>query len=428
MIRPVIGTVVARVAATGMSLILVALAGRNLGVEGLGTISLLVLGVTLILVLAHVVGGGGLVYVAPRLGVRNVLLPAYGWALLTATIALSVLLVLPIVPEEWILHAVGLAFLQALNSIHFNILVARERIQAQNVLVVGQATMQVALFAALLHSGPPEMMDYVLATYVAHGATAILSGALALQHRKEGTRRGTSESFRALLEQGGVAQLTNLAQLLNYRAAYYLIERFKGTAALGLYSVAMQLAEGSWLVPKSIGGVLYSKVSNLEERRQQLRITAILFKVAVLVGAVCCGVLVILPGALYAWIFGPEVHGLTPILIAVAPGLIAMSGSQVLSHYFSGTGLVRHNLVASSLGLFLTVAAGWPLIARYGLTGAALTATLAYCTAVAYQLVTFMRLSGLPLRLLLPQRDDLRKARAAWRLHRNKRADQGSYI
>lgn len=428
MIRPVIGTVATRVVITLANLILVALAGRMLGAEGLGNIGLLVLGITFILIMAHLVGGGGLVYVVPRSGTGAVLLPSYAWALLTGTVALVVFSAVPLAPEGLAVHVVGLAFLQALNSIHLNILVARQRIGLQNALLVMQSLVQVIMVAVLFQMEEATLMDYVQATYIAHGLTAITSAYYALRGELLASPAVMRAGFLALLKQGGIGQLANLFQLMNYRAAYYLIEAFRGTAALGVYSVAMQLAEGSWLVPKSIGGVLYSKVSNLEEARRQVQLTVILFKVAVIFGLLCTVVLLLLPDTVYSTIFGPEVQGLRPILLMIAPGLVAMSGSQVLSHFLSGTGRIAQNLIGSGLGMLATVILGWALVPVLGVQGAALTASVAYSTSLVYQLIVFLRLTKVPVGELLPHAGDVRKARSLWYIHKSKRAEAGSYI
>lgn len=428
MIRPVIGTIGARVVITAANLLLIAMVGRALGAEGLGTISLIVLGISIILLMAHVVGGGGLVYLVPRHGVASLLLPAYGWAVVTALVALIVVGHVRMAPEGFAMHVVALAFLQALNSIHLNIMVAKERIGTQNTLLVLQGLVQVAGFAVLLNSGGATLMDYVGATYLAYGLTALLSGGMVVLLVKRSTHHPVGGSLRALVHQGGIGQLANLFQLFNYRAAYYLIETLRGTASLGVYSVAMQLAEGSWLVPKSIGGVLYSKVSNLEHQRRQVQLTTILFKISVLFGMACALALVVLPDTVYSGVFGKEVRGLRPILLLIAPGLVAMSGSQVLSHYLSGTGHVRHNMIGSGLGLVVTLVLGWPSIANYGLVGAAFTASVAYTTSLCYQVVVFLRHTHTRIIVLVPGKGDLRMARSLWHKYRNAHDVDGSYI
>jgi len=420
MIRPVIGTVVARVAITAMNLLMVVAAGQHLGAIGLGTIGLILLGITLILLFGNIVGGGGLVYLIPRHGVRALLAPSYVWVLVTAIASLGFQQVVPFLPDGLAGHVVALATLQAVNSIHLNILLGRERIALQNGILTAQMGIQLVGFVALLKLSGPSVMDYIQATYIAHLATVIISGTYAYAHVGHGRDLAGGSAVNALFRQGLLAQGANLLQLLNYRLAYYLIEHFRGLALLGVYSVTTQLAESTWLIPKSIGGVLYSKVSNLEAAERQRDLTVILFKVAVLIALVCCGLLLLVPDVVYSTVFGPEITGLHPLLLLMVPGLVAMSASQVLSHYLSGTGRVLHNTIGSGLGLVVTVIVGLWLIPEQGLAGAAITASLAYSTSVTYQLVVFLRTTGTRLLEVLPHSGDTERMLRVWRRLRDR--------
>ncbi|MBL7938714.1 MAG: polysaccharide biosynthesis C-terminal domain-containing protein [Flavobacteriales bacterium] len=407
MIRPVIGTVATRVAITAMNLLLVVVAGQNLGAAGLGTIGLVVLGITLILLIGNIIGGGGLVYLIPRYGVRPLLAPSYAWVLVTAGVAIGLQRVVPFLPDDLAGHVVALATLQAINSIHLNILLGRERIAQQNGILVVQMAIQLAAFIVLIRLGAPTVMDHIHATYIAHGATVLISAYAAFAHMgKEDRGSPLGSSLAALFKQGLLAQGANLLQLLNYRLAYYLIEHFRGLVPLGVFSVTTQLAESTWLIPKSIGGVLYSKVSNLEAAERQRDLTVILFKTVVVTALVCCGLLLVIPDTAYTFVFGPEIHDLHPLLMLMVPGLVAMSASQVLSHFLSGTGRVLHNTIGSGLGLVVTVVAGLVLIPTKGLMGAAITTSLAYGTSVTYQLTVFLRTTGSRLSDLVPHAGD----------------------
>ena len=174
MIRPVVGTVVSRVVIAVANLLVIVAAGQALGAVGLGTISLVVLGITIILLFTHIVGGGGLVYLIPRYGVRPLLVPSYSWVLICAAAASLIQQFIPLVPSEYVIHIVLLGGLQGLNSIHLGILLGRERIGLLNRVVVIQSIVQLAAFAVLLGMGGASVMDYVVATYLAHG-TAVLT-------------------------------------------------------------------------------------------------------------------------------------------------------------------------------------------------------------------------------------------------------------
>lgn len=414
MIAPVLGTTLARIIIAVVNLGMVMAVGRALGAEGLGSMSLIVLGVSMVLLVNHVVGGGGLVYLTPRFGALRLLVPSYAWAVLTAVVAGVAVHFLPLAPDGFALHVVALAFLQSLGTIHLGILFGRQRIALYNTLLAGQSILQLCAFVAFLQINGPTLVDFVAATYIANGALAVLSGYYLWIHQGAPPVVSPPSLWAALFRQGGLAQGANLLQLLNYRFAYYVIERSMGLGALGLFSVTTQLAESAWLVPKSIGGVLYSRISNLDEAERQRSLTLVLFKASVLVGAVWCLVLLFIPGPVYSWVFGEEITGLHPILAWMLPGLVAMSGSQVLSHYLSGTGRVVHNTVGSGLGLLVTVPAALALVPLVGLKGAAMAASLAYCVSLYYQLHHFLRITGTPVGALLPHAGDGERLLQVW--------------
>ncbi|MBK6541911.1 MAG: polysaccharide biosynthesis C-terminal domain-containing protein [Flavobacteriales bacterium] len=414
MIKPVIGSVLARVWTTLANLLVFMVAGHALGAEGLGAISLIVLGITLVQLLNNVVGGGALVHLMPRAPLGALLRPAYAWAVITVFVAAAVSL-LPLVPEGLALHVVILAFMQSLYSIHLNVLVGRKRFRAYNWIVAAHAALLLAMFLLLLRSpGPRDVVSYVWASYVAFGATLLLSTLAIFLSPQPVTPQAEPGLLRRMVRQGLQIQSANAMQLLNYRLAYYLIEHFRGLAPLGVYSVATQLAEGAWLVPRSLGLVLYGSVSNEAAAARQRSLTLTVFKVAVISAAGAMIIALLLPDALFAWLFGKEVQGLRPILLVLAPGIVAMAASQAYSHYFSGVGANKHNAIGSGVGLMITAVFGVFMVSHHGLLGAAATASLAYGANAIYQGWVFNRLTGARLADLKPTEADVERIRSAW--------------
>ena len=416
MIRPVIGTIATRLVVTAANLLVIMIAGHTLGTVGLGEISLIVLGITFIMLLNNVVGGGALVYLVPRHPLRQLLAPAYGWALATAAVAWGLLHLLPLVPDRYVSHVVVLALLQSLYTVHFGFLLGRQRIRSYNLIVTVQALVLLAAFVALVALRPgSDVMAYVLASYASFGITLVLSAVLALRGEAPPSERATEGVWRSLFRHGGLIQVANLLQLLNYRLAYYLIEAFRGTGALGLYAVANQLAESAWLAPKSLGMVLYSRLSNTAEADRQRDLTLTVTKAAVAFAVAVVLVLLLVPEPLFALLFGKEVRGLPPLVLLLAPGIVAMAASQAFSHYFSGVGRNLHNAVGSAIGLVVTLAAGSHLIPAHGLEGAAMTASMAYCGNALYQAVVFLRSTGTAPRMLWFTRADAQRLGRIWR-------------
>ena len=409
MIKPVVGTIATRIVIAVANLLVVVTATRHLGLEAVGTIALLVLAVSFILLVTNIVGGSGLVYLAPRHGAASLRWPSYLWCSTVCVASWPLLQLSDAVPYQLVAHTVVLAFLQGLSSTHFGLLLGQERYRVHNALQVLQAALVLVALLVLLRIEGPMLMDYVHALLIAHAATAILSGSLSMERGVQRTAHG--HPIADLLRQGIPAQAANGLQLLNYRLAYYFVERWSGAAALGMFSITTQLAESTWLAPKSLGSVLYARVSTLRDGEQQRLLTLTVLKLSVALALAAIALLLAVPDSVYAWLFSPEVSGISRIVLWLAPGLIAMSASQALSHYLSGTGRVHHNTIGSGIGVVATVGLGAFLIPRYGVTGAAMTASIAYSSSVIYQGIVFNRLSHTPLHDYLPTTADHERIR-----------------
>jgi len=411
MIRQASGTIAARVHITGMNLLTVMLAGHSLGPAGLGAISLVVLGITLLMLPASFIGGGALIYHVPRTAVRAMLLPAYACALLGSLAGWGLLLLLPLVPADMVPHVVALSFLQAVYTLHLGILLGRRRIGQHNLLTALQATVLLVAFAVPVFAGPASLMDYVIASYIAFAGTVLLSAWAVLRLLMDDDVHAPLD-LRALLRHGGWVTGANALQLVNYRFAYTLVDRFQGTAMLGIYSVGNQLAESAWLAPRSLGMVLLSQVSNARQEDERTRLALLALKLSLASAAAMLLLLLLLPGSVYTLAFGKDVTGLRPLLLLLVPGILAMAASQAFSHYFSGTGRNRLNMVASGLGMLVTLGIGPGAVDRWGLHGAALTASLSYITAATLQFTVFLRATRAPLAAFWPGRADLNRAQA----------------
>ncbi len=410
MLKVITGTIVARIFTTAMGLLISVIAGHRLGLEGLGTIGLIVLGITLVRLGMDLVGGSALVYLVPRVALGRLLRPGYLWAVFAAGAGYGIVRVFKLVPEGYAGHVAVLAFLQGIHAIHLSVLIGQQRIRANNIIAVVQAVVLVAAFGVLTQAAGVDAHAFIMASYISIAVALVLSVFSMRKHVKPHAEAPTNV-IRLLLRQGAFVQVANGMQLMNYRLAYWLIEKFQNTAALGIYTVANQLAEGAWLVPKSLALVLYSKISNTEGMEGQRLLTLTFLKTSMAFATAVVAVLVLLPSSVFQWVFGPEVVGITPLIALLVPGILSMAASQAYSHFFSGTARNIHNVIGSGLGLVATVAAGLTLIPAFGLEGAAITATLAYGINTLYQTVAFMRITGSSFTDLWPNAADGRRLR-----------------
>jgi O-antigen/teichoic acid export membrane protein len=186
-------------------------------------------------------------------------------------------------------------------------------------------------------------------------------------------------------------QLAHVLQLLSFRASYYILEQYKGEAAVGVFSNASSITESIWLIATSISLWQYAVISNAQDQHYTIQLTEKLTRFGML--AALLGVLffLFLPSAFYELVFGPDFGGLQALMWALAPGVWMFTYALVVGHYFSGHGRYAVNALASGVGLVLSLLASLLLIPVYGAVGAAVAASISYTATSIVVLRYFLK-------------------------------------
>ena len=206
-------------------------------------------------------------------------------------------------------------------------------------------------------------------------------------------------------------QLGNLAQLLNYRVGYYLLGKLThdpvvALALIGVFSAAIQIAESLWLLARSVATVQYSRIANLKSRTEALAFSIRLIKFNYSFTALGCLVLILLPTDFYTSLLGEEFAAVRNLTLLLIPGIVFLSISNGVSHYFAGIGDNRYNAQSSLFGLIISVGLGYGAIFYFSVHGAAFAASLTYVLQTVYQLMLLIRKDRVRLGDLLVNGDD----------------------
>lgn len=408
MIRLMLNTTLVRILTAAITFAVLLINARMLGPDHLGTIGLLLLAVTVILMLNNLVGGGALVFLVPRFNLKRLLIISYAWAVIAAVIGTVVLKVTDLEPSGYYRHIFFLAWMHGIVFVNQNVLVARERIQTMNAVILVQYLVLIATLLWLFYGlKRPGIGSYLLAMYLAWGANIVITMIpvirLALQHHVH----RTDGLIAAVFRYGFYVQVANLTQFLNYRLSYYFVEAGLGRAMLGVFEVGNKLADGLWLFPKSVALVQYSVIANAGPDRDVELLTLRLFRFVVLGASVIAISLVALPETFYLWLLGDKYLGIHGVILFLAPGMVTMSGSMILAHYFAGTGRHYINTIGSVIGLVVILATCYLFIPIFHLKGAALAASVTYTASLCYHLIVFTVKAGVKWRDFLFSGDDL---------------------
>lgn len=388
MLRRIIHHFAARLGGAVASLAVVWLTARYLGAAGRGEVSLFVTATAAILLFTGLVGGSSLIYLVPRRNVWHLLWPAYAWAGLVCVVGTAGATVLQGRGWFYALNLGALSLLQALLSINSLLLLGRGREHLYNVLTTGQgALLAAALAVALVGLGYRTVPVFYWASYLAYGLPLLWSlGQLRqLPDAPRSTRRRRRAAARELARHSRGAHFSNLLVFANYRLGYYVVAYLLGTAALGVLSVGVAVGEGLWLIARSTSLIQY--VAQVRASATPAAPSAELGRLAaaaLALTALGAAGLAAVPANWLAWGFGPEFGAARPVLWALAPGIVANAGVNLMSTYFAARASYRPGNWAAGLGLLVVVPASLLLVPRLGIVGAALAMSASYGTSAGY--------------------------------------------
>ncbi len=407
MIKVILHTFASKLLNALINLGLVVLTARVMGAEVRGEISLLIATLYLFVLASGFVGGSTLIYLAPRYSLKKLLVLAYAWSFIVAAVLLPIVYFSIGLPAPTLWHWITLALIFNLTAVNRYVLLALERIKMDNLLGIGINLVLLLLLGLMLYGNAANNLNtFMLAFYMAWGAAFLLSGWLIRSSWQKDSQQSWKYVGRAMWKYGSMAQGANFAQFLGYRIQFYLIGALLSKEALGVFSVAVALAEALWMITQSISLVQLSKIANMEDGRSSAGLTATLMKVSVAVTALAMLVLLVLPESLFVFVFGAEFGPVKALIGYMVPGILALAASNILIHYYAGIGRLWINFLISLLTLLLVVGTNYGLMPLFGLTGAAIASSVAYGLAALVIAIYFIKDHQQPIWVLLPQKAD----------------------
>ncbi|MDW8268399.1 MAG: oligosaccharide flippase family protein, partial [Anaerolineae bacterium] len=333
----------------GLALVNAAVVARELGPAGKGTVTLATL-VTTSLVLFL---GGGLnlanAYYAGSGRVEIPRLTANAVAVALLVNGLAAVLVtgffltgwwqrlLPGMPAEILLLALAWFPALLLREYVLGILQGRRRIPTVNLINLTQTLLTlvgtVGFVVGLGWGLVGAMLAVVLAGWMALGLSLGLA-------QREGARwrpLWNRALLRMTLSYGLRGWLANILQFFNYRLDTFLLNGFVGAAAVGLYSVAVALAEMLWYLPNAVGFVLFPRAAATAAAAMN-RFTPRVLAATMALTALAAVALAVFGRPLIVLVFSARFAAAYAALLALLPGAVLMGGAKVLANDIAGRG------------------------------------------------------------------------------------------
>jgi O-antigen/teichoic acid export membrane protein len=212
----------------------------------------------------------------------------------------------------------------------------------------------------------------------------------------------------AALSYGGKSYAGNLLTFFNYRLDSFLVNFFRGAAAVGQYTTGVSTAELLWYVPNAVSGALFPKVSSLDEGTAN-RLTPQACRQTLLVVCLAAIAFSLVGGWVLVGFYGEAYRPAVAPFLWLLPGMIGVTVAKIISADLSGRGKPQYAAYTAGITVGLTVIFDLILIPVYSISGAGVASSISYLASGALSIFWYCRETGaLPQTLIIPQQDDIR--------------------
>jgi stage V sporulation protein B len=205
---------------------------------------------------------------------------------------------------------------------------------------------------------------------------------------------------------GSQISLANFAGFLVYRIDQGMLAYMVSPEQVGLYIVAVGLAERLRLLPSSISGAFLPRLANELFRRQPQ--VPLVFRCTVIVSIVSMLLVGIFGVPAIFWIYGHRYSGMVPAFLLLLPGIASLGGSSVLASDLAARKKPKYSLWTGYTILVINVILNFALIPLMGIAGAALASSISYMGEGILWLVFYRRESGTALHEMIPWSKDVK--------------------
>lgn len=415
MFKKILGTGITRVINLLIGFITMLMGTKVLGPAEWGIGFTVLTDVTFLLIGVEFLAGSGLVYFTPRKKLSTLMVLSYSWILMAMVFYCLLFWVLSrfpttfdrIVPHgyEWI--TLLLTFVYSFHNFNLNVFLGKEKVGTFNWVFLLQIFVQVCSMALFIFVfGLRDAHAFVYSLLCGYSVAFVVGFVLMIRMLNKDGRDPILSTAKEMLRYGYVIQLSTLVSTLNRRMSIFLLRQHCTEDSVGVYGAGTQLGEGVKVFGLSVSMVQFSRLSNLTDKKQIVRLTIKFLKLTVVLTFFALVAISCLPVSFFEWLFTDAFGQVKEIILLMSPGLLFLSAHMIFTHYFSGTGIPKYNLYASLVGLGVTIPATFLLIPAIGIAGAAIAFSCTYTVVMLYQWFVFRRITGVKAKELLLTKDD----------------------
>lgn len=411
MLQKVIQSLFTKGSVAVVNFLILIVTAKYLGVSTRGEIGIIMLNLAIIQMVNEIYTGYSLVHFIAKFNVNKIYLNGIAFTLISTIVTNGILFLLHKQQSEYAWLFFILSIIVILNTFNCVIILAKEYYRMYNFLSFFQPViLLVGIFTFTNINGNYTLDSYVWPLIISFIISFVISSYFVIIYILKGDEK---EGFdiKSIFTNGLYCQAGVLMYLLSGRLSYYLLET---KPDVGLYSTASSLIESVLIITNAVTPILLSRVAILGKNDHSIKLTLVFAKLCFGLSILAVAVIYMLPVKVFTYLLGDTFAQSKHIMLLLSPGIIFLSFSGIISHYFSGIGNIKMVSFYNFFGFTATLILAPILISAHGILGAAITTNIAYFITFVASTLVFLKVTQTPFLSLFNVKNDIKELKSVF--------------
>jgi O-antigen/teichoic acid export membrane protein len=256
-----------------------------------------------------------------------------------------------------------------------NLLLGIGEIRAYNQVELASKILSVILIGAVILFGFVTAETVFAMGLLALGWSLVWTFTILNRHAVH-LARPSFDLFREGLGYSLRGYVAALFAFVALRLDLLLIQYLLGVEQAGYYSVAVTLTDALYMLPMTVGTILFPALSGMCDDAERWRFSK---RIAGVIGLIMMAIAVIASfgsGPLIRTLYGPAFQPATAAFVWLLPGIVLLSVSSLLMNYLASIGMPPVVMYSSGIAAIANVALNLNLIPSLGIQGASISMTV----------------------------------------------------
>lgn len=184
--------------------------------------------------------------------------------------------------------------------------------------------------------------------------------------------------MKGMVRVGIVFALSIFVMQLNYRFDIVLLKKLSTLEQIGLYTLAVQIAEQLWHIPGAIETIVLTRSAASEDAQASNRTVASIMRVSFLISIVFALMIYLLVPYVIPPVFGTEFSKSVPMMQAILPGILMLVVFRILNSRLAGMGMPQIAIYSFIPALIINLVLNLVWVPQYGGMGSVWATNISY--------------------------------------------------